>query len=146
MEIPPNVPLSIVGKIHAIIEDTVVIEACVSGEYQVLDMDSILLFEDRSVLGRVFDTFGPVSKPMYSVRFNSPKEIQDLKVEIGQGIFYIPDLASFVYTQPLKALKGTDASNFYDEEVGDEVMEKRINFFRNKNFPMMRKKKNIVAN
>jgi H/ACA ribonucleoprotein complex non-core subunit NAF1 len=121
VEIPPNVPLSEVGKIHAIIEDTVVVEASVSGEYKVLDMDSILLFEDRSVLGRVFDTFGPVSKPMYSVRFNHLKEIQELNVSVGQRIFYIPDLASFVFTQPLKALKGTDASNLYDEEVGEEV-------------------------
>ena len=39
----------------------------------------------------------------------------------NQPLYYVPDFASFVFTQALQGLKGSDASNFYDEEVNDEV-------------------------
>jgi H/ACA ribonucleoprotein complex non-core subunit NAF1 len=38
-----------------------------------------------------------------------------------QQLFYIPNEASFVFTQALRGNKGSDASNLYDEEVDDNV-------------------------
>jgi H/ACA ribonucleoprotein complex non-core subunit NAF1 len=38
-----------------------------------------------------------------------------------QPLYYVPEFASFVFTQALRGMKGSDASNLYDEEVNDEV-------------------------
>lgn len=40
---------------------------------------------------------------------------------IDRTLFYIPDKASYVFTQSLRYHKGSDASNIHDEEVNDEV-------------------------
>jgi len=59
-----------------------------------------------------------VKQPLYVVRLaeNSPT------LEHGQKVFYVPELASYVFTQTLLDVKGSDASNIYDEEVDDEVI------------------------
>ncbi len=69
----------------------------------------------------MFDTFGPVHKPMYTILFNSEEEVKGRNLQRGAKVFFLPDLAKYVYTQPLKRQKGTDASNLYDEEVGEDV-------------------------
>lgn len=52
-EIPSEMALEEIGAIHSIIKELVIVEAKVSGDYQVLDVDSILSFADRKILGRV---------------------------------------------------------------------------------------------
>ncbi|TPX47091.1 hypothetical protein SeMB42_g03466 [Synchytrium endobioticum] len=123
VEIPATLPMSEIGAVFAVVETFVVVQAAVSGDYQVLDSDSILLFEDRTPLGRVYETLGPVSRPLYSVRFNGVADIDKEKCAIGARIFYMADLAKFVFTQPLKAQKGSDASNLHDEEPADDEVE-----------------------
>lgn len=39
-----------------------------------------------------------------------------------QKLFYVPEYASYVFTQAIRGLKGSDASNLYDEEVNDAVV------------------------
>jgi H/ACA ribonucleoprotein complex non-core subunit NAF1 len=48
-----------------------------------LDIDSVL-FVDRGkrALGRIFDVFGPVTKPFYAVRFNDSNHIKTFDVQI----------------------------------------------------------------
>ncbi|KAJ3415629.1 H/ACA ribonucleoprotein complex non-core subunit naf1 [Chytridiales sp. JEL 0842] len=121
--IPETAKLLEVGTVSMIVEDQVIITSTLPGDVQALDIDTILIFEDKSILGRIFETFGPVVKPMYSVRFNSAAEIDQEKVKSGVKIYYVPDLAKFVFTQQLKAFKGSDASNLYDEEVGEDEIE-----------------------
>ncbi|KAH6593405.1 hypothetical protein BASA50_007356 [Batrachochytrium salamandrivorans] len=123
VEIPADLPLKRIGTITAIVDALVVIKATLGGEIQVLDIDSILLFEDRSVLGRIFDTFGPVSEPFYSTRFNSADEVAASSAAVGAPVFFIQDLAKVVLTQPLLKNKGSDASNLYDEEIGEDEVE-----------------------
>ncbi|KAI9137574.1 Gar1/Naf1 RNA binding region-domain-containing protein [Paraphysoderma sedebokerense] len=126
--ITPDMTLSKIGTIFAFVEDLVVIQADKKpdiGDYQALDETSVLVFEDRSILGAVFETFGPVSQPLYSVRFNSGEEVKEklgTNAEKGKAVFFVENLSKFVYTASLKALKGSDASNQYDEEVGEEVL------------------------
>jgi hypothetical protein len=38
-----------------------------------------------------------------------------------QKLYYVPEYASYVFTQAIRGLKGSDASNLYDEEVNDAV-------------------------
>jgi H/ACA ribonucleoprotein complex non-core subunit NAF1 len=60
---------------------------------------------------------------MYTVMFNSAEEVKELGLEVGTKIFYPVDHASYVFTEPLKNLKGSDASNLHDEEIADEEIE-----------------------
>ncbi|KYK59161.1 snoRNP assembly factor Naf1 [Drechmeria coniospora] len=111
------------GVVEFVVENTMLVKAFTPGEYQVLDTGSVLCTAERTVIGAVAETIGKVLQPMYTVRFNTEDEIKELGIEIGTKVFYPPDHASFVFTEPLKNLKGSDASNIHDEEVGDDDME-----------------------
>lgn len=111
------------GLVEHIVENMILIKAFTPGEYQVLDTGSVLCNGDRTVLGVVAETIGKVVQPMYTMRFNSEDEVRELGIEVGTKVFYPFDHANFVFTEPLKNLKGSDASNLHDEEVGDDEME-----------------------
>jgi H/ACA ribonucleoprotein complex non-core subunit NAF1 len=108
IEVPENAVLSPVGTVHGVVDRFVIIQGYDAGDVKVLDCDTVVFLSDKTIVGAVFDVFGPVTNPMYSVLFNSKDEI-----------YYIPDLAKFVYTNEIKT-KGTDASNFYDEETEEQ--------------------------
>ena len=112
------------GTVEGIVENTVVVKAKISAEYQVLESGSLLCLQNRSVIGVIAEPLGRVEQPMYTVRFTNEKAIKEAGVaDIGTMVYYVLPHSTFVFTQPLKNLKGTDASNFHDEEVGDDEME-----------------------
>ena len=138
------------GKVHSIVDSVVVIEQDVQqskqadagfntmgpvpvdstgrqgerqGEYSVLDTGSLLCFEDGKVLGLVFETFGSIHNPMYSIRFPSAAAIDRDLVRAGKAVYYVPAQSTYVLTQLLRSMKGSDASNMWDEEVAEEEME-----------------------
>ncbi|KLP09394.1 nuclear assembly factor NAF1 [Fusarium fujikuroi] len=111
------------GAIEHIVENMMLIKAFTPGEYQVLDSGSVLCTAERVVIGAIADTIGKVLQPMYTVRFTSDQDIKDLGLEVGQTVYYPTDHAAYVFTEPLKNMKGSDASNLHDEEVGDDEME-----------------------
>ncbi|KAI1639083.1 Gar1/Naf1 RNA binding region-domain-containing protein [Biscogniauxia mediterranea] len=111
------------GEIEHIVENTVVIKANTTGEYQVLDSGSVVCLENRSVIAAIADLIGSVRQPRYTARFNSEEEIKELGLELGTKIFYPPSHATSVFTQALRGDKGTDASNWHDEEAGDDEVE-----------------------
>lgn len=112
------------GVVEVVVEKTVLVRAKVSGEYQVLESNSLLCLENRSVIGVVAEPLGRVEQPMYTIRFTNDEAIKEAGLSRpGTKVFYVPQHSTFVFTQPLKAVKGSDASNFHDEEVGDEEME-----------------------
>lgn len=121
--ITPEMKVEELGAAEHIVENIMLVKAITPGEYQVLDTGSVLCNADRVVIGVVAETIGKVLQPMYTVRFNSRDEIKELGIEVGTKIFYPVDHASYVFTEPLKSIKGSDASNIHDEEVGDEEME-----------------------
>ncbi|KAL6608503.1 NAF1-domain-containing protein [Neocallimastix sp. 'constans'] len=123
IDIPKDLPITKIGVIQNIVDEYVLVQATVSANYQVLDEDSILLFSDRTPVGRIFETLGPVSLPIYSIRFNSASEIDKEKYKIGTNIYFNPELAKLSYTQQIKLIKGSDASNQYDEEPGEDEIE-----------------------
>ncbi|POR35587.1 H/ACA ribonucleoprotein complex non-core subunit NAF1, partial [Tolypocladium paradoxum] len=121
--ITPEMKIEELGAAEHIVENIMLIKAITPGEYQVLDTGSLLCNADRAVIGVVAETIGKVLQPMYTVRFNSQDEVRELGIEVGTKIFYPVDHASYVFTEPLKGIKGSDASNIHDEEVGDDEME-----------------------
>lgn len=111
------------GYLESMVENIILIKATVSGDYQVLESNSLLCLEDRTVIGVVADTLGRVEEPLYTVRYQDPEKIQVLGLEKGKHIFYVESHSEFVFTQPLKGMKGSDASNFHDEEVAEDEIE-----------------------
>lgn len=74
---------------------------------------------DRRSIGLIFETFGPVEKPYYSIRYNGIDSIHQRQIELNQEVFYAPKettYTKYVFVQELKALKGSDASWEDDNE------------------------------
>lgn len=111
------------GEVEHIIGNTIVIKAYTSGEYQVLESGSVLIAEDRSIIAAVAEQFANVKEPRYAAYFTNEEEIKSLNIDRGNKVFYTNAHATFVFTEPLKGLKGTDASNLNDEELGVDEME-----------------------
>ncbi|CAI7641735.1 unnamed protein product [Penicillium bialowiezense] len=123
IQITPEMKIVFLGKIHAAIDNNVLIEANTSGEYQVLESGSLLCSDDRKIIGVVAETLGRVENPLYTMTYKTAAEVEEKGLVKGIDIFYVVDHSTFVFTQPLKGLKGSDASNFHDEEVAAEEME-----------------------
>ncbi|KAF4819957.1 H/ACA ribonucleoprotein complex non-core subunit NAF1 [Colletotrichum tropicale] len=111
------------GAVDQVVDNIMVVRAFTPGEYQVLDSGSALCTEDRKVFGAVWETIGKVLQPMYTVMFGSAEEIKEAGLEVGTKVYYPVAHATFVFTEPLKNLKGSDASNIHDEEVAEDEME-----------------------
>lgn len=121
--ITPEMKIVELGAVESVVENTVLIMAKTSGEYQVLETNSVLCLEDRSVIGVVSDTLGPVQQPLYCVRFTYPTEIAAAGIAVGTKVFYCEQHSTYVFTQALKGKKGTDASNIWDEEVAEDELD-----------------------
>ncbi|KAH9908489.1 Gar1/Naf1 RNA binding region-domain-containing protein [Xylariomycetidae sp. FL2044] len=123
VEITEAMPITELGVIEHVVENTIVVKAKTTGEYQVLDTGSVLCTENRSVIAAVADLIGSVQQPRYTAKFTNEDELKGLGLQVGSKVFYTPSYATSVFTQALRAQKGTDASNLHDEEVGDDEME-----------------------
>ncbi|EPS41642.1 hypothetical protein H072_4459 [Dactylellina haptotyla CBS 200.50] len=123
IDISASTPIVFLGTIDSVVNDLILIRASVSGEYQVLNEQSLLCFEDRSLLGPVQETFGRVEQPFYTVRLKDAEEVKSLSATEGRNVHYIPSHSTFLFTKSIRALKGSDASNLHDEEVGDDERE-----------------------
>ncbi len=66
------------------------------GEYSVLDTGSLLCFEDGKVLGLVFETFGSIHNPMYSIRFRFGSSHRPRASPSGKTVFYLPAQSTYV--------------------------------------------------
>ncbi|KAJ3219603.1 hypothetical protein HDU67_000091 [Dinochytrium kinnereticum] len=122
VQIPPDAEIKEMGTIMAHVDNQIIILSATDGEKQVLGEDTVIFTQDRSIVGPIFEIFGPVLQPLYSVRFNSSSDIDPVKHKIGERLFYAPTLAKFVFTAQVKAIKGSDASNIYDEEVPENEL------------------------
>ncbi|KAG0379599.1 hypothetical protein BGX24_012556 [Mortierella sp. AD032] len=131
IELGPDVVLSPFGSVMSIVDNVVVVQAHSSGEISVLDSGTVAAVMTpaegdqaavKEILGEIFETFGPVACPLYSIRFNTASEIPT-QCRIGSTVYSIPAYSSVVMTAPLKAMKGSDASNKFDEEVDDIELE-----------------------
>ncbi|XP_014769576.1 uncharacterized protein LOC106868703 [Octopus bimaculoides] len=120
-----KVQLVCVGLISTII-DTLVVVQSLESESSPLNDDSILFLKDRTSLGQVFEIFGPVRNPMYSVRFNTTQDIQEKGLKVGTEIYYAPKelkYTNYVFVQDLMKQKGSDASWEHDLEPPDKFLD-----------------------
>jgi len=126
-----------VGRVHAIIEGTLVI-AGTEGS-RALDLQSLLCLEDRSALGVICDTFGPVNRPHYLVYLTSPKALIEMSGEleglVGKKVYAVMEESTFAIDENdlSKALAGLqfmqpiedDASCSTDDDI-DAQLEHNI--------------------
>lgn len=110
------------GIVETLVGNEISIAANTSGEHQVLDAGTILCLEDRSVIGQIAETFGPVQRPYYIVRFTNAAAISEAGISHRTKVFWVEKYANRVFTQNL-SVKGSDASNLHDEEVADAEIE-----------------------
>ncbi|KAI5284769.1 hypothetical protein KEM52_002747, partial [Ascosphaera acerosa] len=123
IRVTPEMRVELLGSVETIVENVILIRGNTSGEYQVLETGSVLCLETLEVIGVVADTLGRVDSPLYTVRFTNRKAIDEFGIAVGKPVFYLHEHSTFVFTEPLKGLKGSDASNFHDEEVAEDEME-----------------------
>ena len=124
IEVTDDMRIEELGSVEGVVENTVLIKAKTTGEYQVLEVNSLLCLQDRSVVGVVSETLGRVQQPLYTVRFTNEDAIKAAGLwETKTKVFYVADHSTFVFTQPLRGVKGSDASNLHDEEVGAGEIE-----------------------
>ncbi|KAF5858615.1 hypothetical protein ETB97_003967 [Aspergillus alliaceus] len=121
--VTPEMKIVHLGHVEAIVENNVLIAANTSGEYQVLESGSLLCLEDRNVVGVVAETLGRVENPLYTIRYPSAMAVEERGLSQGKNVYYVEQHSTFVFTQPLKGIKGSDASNFHDEEIGEDEVE-----------------------
>ncbi|KAJ7193297.1 Gar1/Naf1 RNA binding region-domain-containing protein [Mycena pura] len=127
-EVGADETLERVGEVMSIIDKTVIVKGISSDVFsssrdRTLDCDTLLVFEDRKVLGYIYDTFGPTSQPLYQVKFNASYPIDTDKVQPSRPVFHVPQRSKFVFVEHIKRMKGSDASNMHDEEPGDDELE-----------------------
>ncbi|VEU23398.1 DEKNAAC104712 [Brettanomyces naardenensis] len=118
-----DVPIKYLGNVTGIVERNVLIQSSTSAEYQVLKEGAILCLEDRSPLGQLFEIFGRLQAPVYRLKYNSDEELESRRIEKGARVYYVVPSAQFQLTANIKSVKGSDASNWNDEEIPEEEQE-----------------------
>lgn len=119
-----DVVMAEVGSVRSVIGPLVVVEA--REGLPALNMDTILFLEGRKVMGQVFETFGPVASPFYSVRYNCESDIERLGIEPHQTVFYAPSESQYthyIFLEQLTSLKGSDASWEDNNEPPDKFID-----------------------
>ncbi|KAK5168740.1 uncharacterized protein LTR77_006049 [Saxophila tyrrhenica] len=118
-----NMKFTFLGKVWSFVDHEAVIKGATSADYQVLDEGSVLCNEDRDILGVVARNLGSVRQPFYSVAFDSAAELEKAGLSLGTRVYYVNDHSTFLFTEPIRANKGTDASNIHDEEIAEDEQE-----------------------
>ncbi|XP_072022006.1 uncharacterized protein [Amphiura filiformis] len=122
--LPEDVVLTELGYVNSIIGQLVVIQS--HQKIPALNMDSVLFKGNREAIGAVYDVFGPVVSPLYSVVFNSAADITTQNITLKMPVFFAPnikDITAYVFTDKLRHERGSDASWKNDEEPPPECLE-----------------------
>ncbi|KAG2350742.1 NAF1-domain-containing protein [Suillus weaverae] len=117
-----------VGEVMNIIGNVVIVkglpaDSSRAASERALDVETLLVFDDRKVLGHVYETFGPTSQPLYQIKFTQSYPLDTEKIHVARKVYHVPQRSNFVFMEYLKKLRGSDASNIHDEEPGEDEME-----------------------
>ena len=84
----------------------------------------LFLDQGKSVLGQVFDVIGPVSTPIYCIRFNNHEDIITKGIAVGNKVFCAPrtEYSQFVVLSQIMT-KGSDASWKNDVEPPENLVD-----------------------
>lgn len=79
-----------------------------------LDRGTVLCASDRSTIGRVVDTFGPVASPLYLVALGRAAAEETLVP--GLRVFFSPELATLASVQQTSGSSGPDSEDECERE------------------------------
>lgn len=117
IEVPAD-KLVKVGKVISIVDVLVVVES--DKLMPPLDLDTVLFTKEGTVLGQIFDVFGTITEPHYSIRFTSYTQISERAISLGLEVYFLPQpdrsITKFAFVNELRKQKGTDASWENDNE------------------------------
>ncbi|KAG8629601.1 hypothetical protein KVT40_003466 [Elsinoe batatas] len=123
INLTPDMRIVPLGLVELSVDNIAVIKAFTSGEFRVVESGSALCLEDRTIIGAVMEAIGRVTDPRYTVAFTNRQEMEEMGIKKDTKIFYVEKHSTFVFTEPLRGLKGTDASNIHDEELPEDEQE-----------------------
>ncbi|XP_025837109.1 H/ACA ribonucleoprotein complex non-core subunit NAF1-like, partial [Agrilus planipennis] len=112
------------GTITSIVDKLVMVQSL--PETPAYDVDTLLFLEKgKRPLGHVYDVIGPVSSPMYAIRFNSRQEIDTRGITKELAVYSAPktEHTQYVFLKELLRIKGSDASWQGDNEVPPEFVD-----------------------
>lgn len=120
----PSEKLVQIGKVLSIVEVLVVVESMRS--MPPLDLDTILFKSDGKPIGQIFDVFGSVREPLYSIRFSNEQQIKDKGIEKDMQVYFAPqpdtNVTKFAFINEIrKKYVGTDASWEHDNEPPENL-------------------------
>jgi H/ACA ribonucleoprotein complex non-core subunit NAF1 len=119
VECPDNVSLTPVGTVLHTTEELTIIES--QDGHMPISEGTVLWSDEREYLGRLFETFGPVQKPFYSVRVKGvEKMVPGMMVYVAVGD---PHLTHYVFNENVYRGKGCDASWHNDCEAPEEFQD-----------------------
>lgn len=121
--ITPEMKIRELGIVKHLVEGTIVIESTEMSDVRVTNIGTVLCTAEREVVGVIADVFGQTRKPLFTIQCASEEEAAATGLKGGDKVFFCEDLADFVFTDRLRMMKGSDASNYFDEEVGDDEIE-----------------------
>ncbi|KAN0138241.1 NAF1 domain containing protein [Lactarius tabidus] len=126
-EVGPDEQLEKVGEIMNIVNNVVVVKGEASSTHRAsehaLDSETLLVYEDRKVLGYIHETFGPTYQPMYQVKFNSAYPLNTDAARVSRPVFHVPARSKYIFVAALTKFRGSDASNVHDEEPAEYELE-----------------------
>ncbi|KAJ4944913.1 hypothetical protein JOQ06_013452 [Pogonophryne albipinna] len=103
VSLPEDAELKPVGTVSSIIQQLVIIQSL--KDTPPLTDDSVIFTSDRLAVGKVFEVFGPVSSPLYILRFSSEEQIRSKGLTEGLTLYYTPSIkeyAKYILTQQLQ--------------------------------------------
>lgn len=108
-----------VGQVISIVDVLVVVAA--ERSMPPLDLETVLFKKDGSAVGQIFDVFGAITEPHYSIRFTNGEQIKEKEINVGSEIYFLPQpdrsITKFAFVSELRKNKGTDASGENDNEA-----------------------------
>ncbi|KAL0222170.1 hypothetical protein RCL1_002024 [Eukaryota sp. TZLM3-RCL] len=121
IEVPPNPSFSCLGETYSFVERTLVVQANPNTPLASISIGSVAVFQVSSeqliILGRIYDIFGPLDKPYYSIHVPLKVETSTWTLPhspINVLTSSLSDPISLVSLQQ-ESRVATDASGTHDE-------------------------------
>lgn len=115
--------IQLVGYLSGVVEKNVLIKSLSSAEERVLSEGTVFCLEDRTPIGLLFEVFGKLQAPIYSIKYNTVEEALKWVDKKGENVYFVVPTAEYLSTFMIRKMKGTDASNFNDEEIPEDEQE-----------------------
>lgn len=112
--LPPNATFARAGKIVHLFEDSIIISAGREAQYDTqshdhplhrpIEENTLIFSEAHQCIGRVFEIFGPVTDPLYIIRWpkETPPDLPSMK--LNDPLYYCNNITHYLIPSSLKCV------------------------------------------